>query len=73
MTTVLRFGALAGLFCGTVFDVAVPGSSFSDGAKYNQFATLCPSLCRAHSITVQSTVKNSGLGLGVRTSTSLQG
>ncbi len=64
MTTVLRFDALAGLFCGAVFDVTIPSSSFSDGAKYNQtlrpFAHPCAAEVMVHSITVQSRTRDWG-------------
>jgi hypothetical protein len=46
MTTVLGFHLIliwcSGLFGCTAFDVAVSGSSLSDGAKYNETATLRP-------------------------------
>jgi len=71
MTTVLGLHLIwcNRLFGCTVFDVAVQGSSLSDGAQYNR--TLRPF---AHPVRYSITVRQySGLGLGVDASTSLQG
>jgi hypothetical protein len=74
MTTVLGLHLIwcSGLFGCSVFDVAVSGSSLSDGAKYNE--TLQPfDPLPIWWATALQCVKNSGLGLGVDTYTSLQG